>query len=277
MSDNAKITKRPGRDRALFLVALVVIFAGLAGIVLLANNSRNLNRLLTEFGLLPVAPPPPIETDVPAIEPAAKPSSPIIYVPEHLTGPPVIAPQDGFHRTITRGREDICNALQKSGWVGQQWQVPDLGQRTWSCGAEKLVASAGDPDSTIGSLFVSARGTGSDNVSSVRLKANFLDGEISGPVHAQAVSAALDILDAIGWGEDPEIIENLRQWKVFEIGGNGNTISLSREPTDIPRYNFLIASDPSSLIGKGAPSGTHREWLKSPEPGTEFYQHALSR
>ena len=184
-----------------------------------------------------------------------------------MTEPPLIAPQNGFHRTITRRREDICSALQKSGWVSEQWQVADLGQQTWSCGAEKLVAATDDPVTTIGSLFVSARGMGSDNVSSVRLKVNFLDGEISPLVHEQAISAARDILEAIGWGEEPEVMDKLRRWKQFELKGNGNTISLSREPTDIPRYNFLIASDSSDLIRQQAAPGARKRWLKSPEPG----------
>ncbi|MGJ8569301.1 MAG: DUF6030 family protein [Hoeflea sp.] len=261
------MTIKPRRSRIWFPVALFVMIGGLASVVLLANDSRNLERLLTRLGFPPVARPLPVEADVPEIEPAAKPPTPVIPVPERMLDPPVLAPQDGFRRTITRRREGICSALQKSGWVSQQWQVADLGQRTWSCGAEKIVVGAGDPDSPAGSLFVSARGMGSDNVSSVRLKMNFLDGEVSGPVRQQAIGAAGDIFQAIGWGEEPVIIEKLRQLQEFEINGNGSTISLSREPTDIPRYNFLIVSDPTGPIRKGAAAPAHKRWLNSPEPG----------
>ncbi|MEQ8482583.1 MAG: DUF6030 family protein [Hoeflea sp.] len=259
-----KKTSRPHWNSAFFVVTLVVIFAGLASVVLLANEARNLNRLLAWAGVPPDAT-PSVDADMSTTE-SAQPPGPTIHVPEHLTEPPVVAPQDGFYRTITKRREDICSALQKKGWVSGQWQAADPGQRTWSCGAEKLLAANGDPDSPIGSLFVSARGMESDTVSSVRLKANFLDGDISGPVRAQATNAARDILDAIGWGEDPEVMENLRQWKVFKLEGNGNSISLSREPSDVPRYNFLIASDPPGMIGEGAPLGGQGKWLKSPGP-----------
>ena len=64
-------------------------------------------------------------------------------------------------------------------------------------------------------------------------------------------------------GEEPEIMDKLRRWKQFELEGNGNTISLSREPTDIPRYNFLIVTDPPGLIRQ---PGARKRWLKSPEP-----------
>jgi hypothetical protein len=268
MSGNSKMTIKPQRSRIWFLMVMFVMIGGLASVVLLANDSRNLERLLSRLGFPPVARPLPVEADVPRIEPAAKPPIPVIQVPEGMLDPPAVALQDGFHRTITRRREDICSALQKNGWVSQQWQVADLGQRTWSCGAEKIVVGgAGDPDSPAGSLFVSARGMGSDNVSSVRLKMNFLDGEVSGPVLEQAIGAAGDIFQAIGWGEEPAVIENLRRLQVFEINGNGNTISLSREPTDIPRYNFLIVSDPTGPIRKDGVQAAHKRWLNSPEPG----------
>lgn len=262
------MTIKPQRSRIWFLMVMFVMIGGLASVVLLANDSRNLERLLTRLGFPPVARPLPVEAYVPDIEPVARPPTPVIPIPDRMLDPPVVAPQDGFRRTITRRREDICSALQKNGWVSQQWQVADLGQRTWSCGAEKIVVGgAGDPDSPAGSLFVSARGMGSDNVSSVRLKINFLDGELSGPVREQAIGAASDIFQAIGWGEEHAIIENLRQLQVFEINGNGNAISLSREPTDIPRYNFLIVSDPTGPISKDAALSAHKRWLKSPEPG----------
>jgi hypothetical protein len=267
MNGNAKMTIKPQRSRIWFLMGMFVMIGGLASVVLLANDSRNLQRLLSRLGFAPVAKPLPDEAYVPRVKPAAKPPTPVIHIPERMLDPPVVAPQDGFRRTITRRREDICSALQKNGWVSQQWQVADLGQRTWSCGAEKIVAGAGDTDSPAGSLFVSARGMGSDNVSSVRLKINFLDGELAGPVLEQAIGAARDIFQAIGWGEEPAIIENLRQLQVFEINGNGNTISLSREPTDIPRYNFFIVSDPTGPIRKDGVQAAHKRWLKSPEPG----------
>ncbi|WP_339756234.1 DUF6030 family protein [uncultured Hoeflea sp.] len=247
-------------------MVLFVMIGGLASVVLFANDARNLERLLIRLGFAPVAQPSPVEIDVPPVAPAAKPPGPVIHVPERMLDSPLAALQDGFRRTITRRREDICSALQKNGWVGQQWQVAALGQRTWSCGAEKRVAGAGDPGAPAGSLFVSARGTGSDNVSSVRLKINFLDGKLSGPVLEQAIGAADDIFQAIGWGEEPAIIDNLRRLQVFEINGNGNTISLSREPTDIPRYNFLIVSDMPGPIRKGPASPARKRWLKSPEP-----------
>jgi len=259
------MTIKPQRGRIWFLMVLFVMIAGLTSVVLLANDSRNLGRLLTRLGFAPVVQSLPVEADVPRIVPASKPPAPVIHFPERALDLPAVAPQDGFRRTITRRREDICSALQKNGWVSQQWQVADLGQRTWSCGAEKIVVGAGDPDSPAGSLFVSARGIGSDNVSSVRLKVNFLNGELSGPVREQAIGAAGDIFQAVGWGEQPEIIENLRQLQVFEINGNGNTISLSREPSQIPRYNFLIVSDATGPIRNGPALPGRERWLKSPE------------
>lgn len=255
------------RSRIWFLMVLFVIIGGLASVVLLANDSRNLERPLARLGFPQDAKPLPVYADVREYELAAKLPTPVIHVPQHLLDPPLIDPPDGFRRTITRRREDICSALQKNGWVGQQWQIADLGQRTWSCGAEKIVVGTGDPDSPSGSLFVSARGMGSDNVSSVRMKINFLDGELSGPVFEQAIGAAGDIFRAIGWGEEPAIIENLRRLQEFEINGNGNTISLSREPTDVPRYNFIIVSDPTGPVSKGAASPAHKRWLNSPKPG----------
>ncbi|MCY0096373.1 DUF6030 family protein [Hoeflea ulvae] len=262
------MTRTPRRGKALFLVAVLVIAGGLASVVLLANNSRNLDLLLARFGVSSAATVPPLPplVDEPAPETvqSAKPPEPVIYMPERMMDPPVTAPQNGFRRTISRGRDDVCGALQKQGWVSQDWQAAEPGDRPWSCGAEKVVPDADDPALVAGSLFVSARGTGSDSVSSVRLKVNFLDGGISDLVAGQAVAAAVDILDAIGWGDQPAVLEKLRRFEPFAIEGNGNTMSLSREPTDIPRFNFLIVSDPSGITGENDASDARRKWLEVP-------------
>ena len=107
----------------------------------------------------------------------------------------------------------------------------------------------------------------SDSVSSVRLKINFLDGQLSGPVLEQAVSAADAILEAIGWGDEPALIASLRRLEEFEINGNGHTVSLFQEPSDIPRYNFLISSDPPGFADKDVVSPARKKWLRSPSPG----------
>lgn len=261
------MTIKPRRSKTLFLVVVLVMVGSLAGVVLLANNARNLERLRTALGFPPVAQPLPEEGPVPIARPVARPLDPIIRVPERMLDAPAMAPQLGLRRTITRGRDDVCSALQESGWVSQDWQVADLGERGWSCGAEMIVIGAGDADLPAGTLFVSARGMGSDSVSSVRLKMNFLDGELSGPVLEQAVSAVGAILEAIGWGEEPALIAKLRRLEDFEIKGNGHTISLFQEPTDIPRYNFLISSDPPGFVDKELVSPARMKWLRSPNPG----------
>jgi len=263
MTGKANMTIKPRRSKTLFLVVVFVMVASLAGVVLLANNARNLERLRIALGFDPVARPLPEQGPVPI----ARPPAPIIPVPERMLDVPAMAPQEGFHRTITRGREDICSALQKSGWISEEWQFAYVGERGWSCGAEKIVIGAGEADLPAGTLFVSARGTDSDSVSSVRLKINFLDGQLSGPVLEQAVSAADAILEAIGWGDEPALIASLRRLEEFEINGNGHTVSLFQEPSDIPRYNFLISSDPPGFADKDVVSPARKKWLRSPSPG----------
>jgi hypothetical protein len=248
------VKMKPRSNNAVLLLALVVVFSGLAAVVLLANGNHNLNRILTALGVPPVKPHVTAGTFEPVPVEAPKPPVPIIYIPERLMDHPVLPPQDAFRRTITRNRDAICAALQKAGWVGQEWQSGNPGVHGWSCGAEKDIADASDPTLMAGSLFVSARGTVPDRVSSVRLKLNFLNGETSGPVLEQAVIAAGDILSAIGWGDDPEILEKLHQLTEFNIKGTGNRISLSKELSDLPRYNFLIVSDPPGIGETGRSS-----------------------
>lgn len=256
---------RPARSNVVLLMVLLAVFAGLASVVLLANENRNLNRLLIGFGFSPIASSLPAE--ISSAEDAAIPPEQIIFFPDRLMDPPVAVPQGAFRRTITKSRQNICAILQKDGWNGEQWQADDLENQLWSCGAEKLVAESSDPTSLAGSLFVMARGDGDDRVSSVRLKINFLNGNLSASVLKQAVSTSSDILKAIGWGDDPEIMRDLAQLRAFKVVGNGNMVSFFREDTDVPRYNFLIVSEQAGIAQNDNKAADNKHWLKSATPG----------
>ena len=250
----------------MFLLATLVVFSGLVSVVLLANSRQNLNRILIGMGFDRLAPSEIVEVPEQAHLEVRPPPAPIIYVPDGLMDQSVLPPQEAFRRTITRSRDDICSALQKGGWVSEDWQAGDTGNQAWSCGAEKFVDDATGSSTPAGSLFISARGLNAKSVSSVRLKINFLNGETTGPVLEQAITATRDIMSAIGWGDDVEVLEKLGALTEFNLKGNGNRISLSRELGDVPRYNFLIASDSPAVAATRGPTTANKRWLKSPLP-----------
>jgi len=249
------------KNTKLFLLLLAVIFSGIGSIVLLANDKQNLNTLLVSFGFDPIA------SGARDIEPEAnriKPPSPVILMPErllqHQANPPLT-----FRRTITRSPLQICSELQQRGLIDAGWTAADLGELAWECSHELLLHARGDSEDPEGSLYISVRGLQEDQVSSVRLKINFLSGSISERVMRKAVDAADAILSAIGWGADPEALEHVRKLEVFEIKNNGNRMSLFREHTEIPRYNLLIVSETPAGEARMSKKSGRQIWLKAPE------------
>lgn len=251
------------KNTKLFLVLLAVIFSGIGSIVLMANDKQNLNKLLVSFGFDPIA-----RND--EIDPSAdganrkKPPSPIILMPERLLETQANHPLT-FRRTITRSPAQICSELQQRGLIDAEWTATDLGELAWECSHELLLPALEDSEDPVGSLYISVRGLQPDQVSSVRLKINFLSGFISDRVVRKAVDAAADILSAIGWGADPETLEHVRKLEVFEIKNNGNRVSLFREHTEVPRYNLLIVSDTLAGEERKSKKSGRKMWLESPE------------
>lgn len=252
------------KNTKLFLVLLAVVFSGMGSIVLLANDKQNLNKLLVSLGFDPIA--SSVEIDASEEETnLKKPPSPIILVPGRLLDSPEAVPSLTFRRTITRSPAQICSELQQRGLIDAEWSETDIGELAWECSHELVLSASDNAEDPLGSLYISVRGLQPDQVSSVRLKINFLSGSISDRVVHKAVEVASDILSAIGWGADPETLEHVRKLEVFEIKNNGNRVSLFREHTEIPRYNLLIVSDtPAGEERKSKKSG-RKMWLESPE------------
>ena len=253
------------KNTKLFLVLLTVIFSGIGSIVLMANDKQNLNKLLVAFGFEPIV--SASGASDPSMEDAnrKKPPSPIILMPERLLESPEANPPLTFRRIITRSPIDICSELQQRGLINAEWTAEDLGEQAWECSHELLVPALDDSEPPEGSLYISVRGLQHGQVSSVRLKINFLSGSISDRVLAKAVDAAAEILSAIGWGADPETLDHLKKLEAFEIKNNGNRMSLFREHTDVPRYNFLIVSETPAGEKRKAKNFGREMWLETPE------------
>ena len=188
-------------------------------------------------------------------------------LPDGLLRPSITFPKSTFRRTIRRDRSHVCDALQKEGWVSNAWQNGSGKEQQWSCGAEKALTDLSDPGNPPGSLFVGARGKGSNTVSSVRLKINFLSGEITPFVLEQAVATTEQLLAILGWGHDPELVQKVREQNAFKIVGNGYRISLNRERSDVPRYNFQIISEAPGIYQGVGVLARDRELLAAPYLG----------
>lgn len=258
--------RKQGRSGGLVFAFLAVVLLGAIGAtVLLANDYRNLNRLLVRFGYPPVEvtqsrrPLRAHELKGPRVP------RPKGTVPERLVAP-VSLPAGQFVRSIRKAPEALCEALRRSGFTNSGWKASGFDNQGWECMSYREFAGMAEGPGPLSSAFLSIRGNAETRVSSFRIKLNIEDRSTQSAV-TEAVIAAIDVfLDEVRWEEAPEIFADIRALKEFDRIRFGSRIQLKKEFGETPRYNFIVTPDRKRNRGSPLPDYFDRtRWLPLPD------------
>jgi hypothetical protein len=240
--------KRRGSGKLFFLIALLVIFAGILTTVLLANEGRNLRVLLRYFDIeMPAAITRSPQTEEPlgfrAIKgkrlPPARMALPT-YAFANMRSPP-----QTFLRAIRSDPRSLCDQVKEAGFRGMDWVISSSNTDNWECSSLTTLLPSTDGDGAAqSSIFVLIKGDGENRVTSFRVKLNIERPADSGPVAALAADAAMIFLERVQWENSEEVVRLVRSLKEFELESFGSRIRFRKEMGEVPRYNFIASQAP---------------------------------
>lgn len=259
--------RKEGRSGLVFFALFAVLLAGaIATTVLLANDYRNLNRLLMRFGY------PPLEVTAARREPrpyelkGPRLPRPKGLVPERLIAPASLAQESRFVRTIRKAPQVLCEALRKAGFVNSGWKAGSFDKESWECLSYREFPGEREGPWAPSSAFLSVRGNAETRVSSFRIKLNIEEKATQAAVTEAVIGAIGVFLDEVDWGEAPEIFADISTLKEFDLVRFGNRIQLKKEFGETPRYNFQIVPDRARNRGSPLPDYFDRSrWLPLPD------------
>ncbi|WP_426240661.1 DUF6030 family protein [Pararhizobium sp. DWP1-1-3] len=231
--------QRKGRSgKIFFVVAVGLVFAGILATVLLANNHRNLDLLLTYFGypnLIIKADPAPQQVKIT--------QSRSIRLPPARMVLPVYAfndlktPEQHFIRLIQSDPQTLCEHLKEGGFGELAWTISRANNNDWECSSSVELPPSSAPEQS--SLFIVIKGDEENRVTSFRVKLNIETAADTAKVTELAGQAANIFLRQVRWGNPEEIIGKIHALEPFDIRNFGSRIQFKKEFGETPRYNFL--------------------------------------
>ncbi len=254
--------RKQGRSGlVVFGLFAIVLLGAIGATVLLANDYRNLNLLLARFGYDPLEAKPRERALRPYEMKGNRMPRPEGLISDRLLTP-VTPMQTQFVRTIRKAPEALCEALRRGGFVNSGWKAGVFDQQSWECQSYREFADARDGTNPPSSAFLSIKGNAETRVSSFRIKLNIENPATQTQVTDAVITAIEVFLDEVRWEEAPDIFENIRALKEFDIVRFGNRIQLKKEFSETPRYNFTVAPDPTLNRGSYLPDYFDRSrWL----------------
>ncbi|WP_426128170.1 DUF6030 family protein [Pararhizobium sp. PWRC1-1] len=235
-----KEQRKSRSGKVFFLVAVGLVFAGILATVLLANNHRNLDLLLTYLGY-----PDLLRKPDPAAKQVKITQSRGIRMPPARMVLPVYtfadfkAPQQNFIRLIQSDPRTLCEQLKSGGFGDLDWTVSSNSKDNWECSSFvelPIQNNAGDVQS---SVFISIKGAAENLVTSFRVKLNIEAAADTAKVADLAGDAAGIFLRQVRWGNIDEIIAKIHALEAFDIRDFGSRIQFKKEFGETPRYNFI--------------------------------------
>lgn len=224
-----------------FLVALVLIVTAILATALLANEQRNLKKVLLALGL----PTAFLEKDKPAEPKADKPARrepPRIALPA-WTFQDLRTPEQQFLRVIRSDPKALCDELRDAGFRELEWKAGAGERAQWECSS--LVSFPRPGEDKPSSIFIFVKGSGQEEITSFRIKLNIERPEDGQAVTTAAARAASVFLDHVRWADAASIALQIQALKEFDLKRFGSRIQLKRESDEVtPRYNFLANQPP---------------------------------
>ncbi|WP_077968025.1 DUF6030 family protein [Ensifer adhaerens] len=219
-----------------FLVVLLLIATAILATALLANEQRNLRKVLLAFGLpttfLERA--KPAEQEIPR---AARRQPPRIALPA-WTFQDLQTPEQQFLRVIRSDPKALCDELREAGFRELEWKSSAGERAQWECSS--LVSYPRPGEDKPSSIFIFVKGSGEEEISSFRVKLNIERREDSQAVTTAAARAASVFLDHVRWADGASVTLQIQALKEFDLKHFGSRIQLKRESDEeTQRYNFL--------------------------------------
>ncbi|WP_276119913.1 DUF6030 family protein [Pararhizobium qamdonense] len=234
------VPRKNRSGKIFFLAAVGLVFAGILATVLLANNHRNLDLLLTYLGypglIIKPAPPPQKVT--------IKHSRGIRLPPARMVLPVYAfanlkTAEQRFIRLIQSDPGTLCEQLRDGGFGQLEWTSSRANNENWECSSSIDLPAEGAAQTVQSSLFILIKGDGENRVTSFRVKLNIENTADTAKVADLAGKAANIFLHQVRWGNPEEIIAKIQALEPFDVSNFGSRIQLKREFGEIPRYNFL--------------------------------------
>lgn len=224
-----------------FLVALLLIVTAILATALLANEQRNLKKVLLAFGLpttfLEKAKPAEPEIDTPARREPAQIALPAWTFQDLQT------PEQQFLRVIRSDPRALCDELRAAGFRELEWKSGAGERGQWECSS--LVAFPRPGEDKPSSIFIFVKGSREEEITSFRVKLNIEHQEDAQAVTTAAARAAAVFLDHVRWADAASITLQLQALKEFDFKRFGSRIQFKRESDEAtPRYNFLANQPP---------------------------------
>ncbi|WP_246802657.1 MULTISPECIES: DUF6030 family protein [unclassified Ensifer] len=229
---------KPARSTGLrfFIVALLLIVTAIVATALLANEQRNLKRVLLAFGL----PTTFLERGKPDETTGTKRARrvpPRIALPA-WTFQDLQTPEQQFLRVIRSDPKALCDELRDAGFRELEWKSSAGEQVQWECSS--LISFPRPGEDKPSSIFIFVKGSGEEEISSFRVKLNIERQEDSQAVTTAAARAASVFLDHVRWADAASVTLQIQALREFDLKRFGSRIQLKRESDEeTQRYNFL--------------------------------------
>lgn len=234
-----KPTRRGGLR--FFVVFLILIVTAILATALLANEQRNLKKVLLALGL----PTTFLETGKPTEQKSDKPARrhpPQVALPA-WTFQDLQTPEQQFLRVIRSDPKALCDELREAGFRELEWKSSAGERGQWECSS--LVAFPRPGEDKPSSIFIFVKGSGEDEITSFRVKLNIERTEDGQAVTTAAARAASVFLDHVRWADAASIALQIQALKEFDLKRFGSRIQFKRESDETtPRYNFLANQPP---------------------------------
>lgn len=258
--------------KILFAFLTLCVLLAIAGTFLLANDYRNLNRLLHHFGYGPIAAHHEAHELRPYELRGNRIPRPKVEIPDRLVSR--ITPMETtFKRPIRKDPKQLCEVLTASGFPNAGW-VEGVEKGTWECTSYREFPNGDGDSAQSSSAYLSIRGTQETRLTSFRIKLNLEDEASRKQMTDAAIAAVGAFLDEVRWKDAPEVLDNIRNLKEFDVIVFGNRIQLKKEFGETPRYNFIITPDRSRPKNSYLPDYFNPDkWLPMPEHPIGFSEH----
>ncbi len=251
--------------RTLFALLMLCVLSAIAATVLLANDYRNLNRLLERLGYPPIQPQPVAREPLSHEIRGNRIPRPKVEIPERLVSK-LVPLETKFTRPIRRDPKDLCDALARSGFLNAGWKE-GLAKGSWECTSYREFPVGEGASGPPTSAYLSIRGNDAARLTSFRIKLNLENEKDRAQLTDAAIAAVEVFLDEVRWKDAPEIVDSIRNLREVDVVVFGNRIQLKKEFGDTPRYNFIITPDRTRPKNRYLPDYFSRDqWLPMPEP-----------
>lgn len=257
---DAGLQKRVSLGTLLFAVFAVCV--AILATVLLANDSKHLNSLLTHFNLAPVtrsAEAPPKTKPAKRQKSAAR----KVYLPPHLLKFEQKGDRASFARDFVLSGKDLCDRFTATGFSNPQgWHAGPVNIRNFECMADLVAGKAADPAEQA-SLFLEIRGEASGEVRSIRMKAVAPKTPDGATILAKLDEAFRMIVGQTRFADLASMIEPARGMQPYQAQHFGISVSVKPEPTAPHRLNvILLASEQSPGVKLTRQFFDRDRWLR---------------